>query len=44
MGKRNAMKVKQGNINMFFFFRRKLEGHKQSLYEYLSMNGQTKRF
>lgn len=28
------MKGKKGNINMWVFFRRKLEGHIQILYEY----------
>lgn len=41
---RNVMKEKKSNINMWVFFRRKLEGHIQILYEYFSMKGQTEMF
>ena len=43
-GRRNVMKGKQGNVDMWVFFRRKLEGNIQIIYEYLSMNGQTEGF
>lgn len=42
--RRNVMREKSVNINMWSFFRRKLEGHIQTLYNYFRMNGQVERF
>ncbi len=42
--RRNVMREKSVNINMWSFFRRKLEGHIQTLYNYFSMNRQVERF
>ncbi len=36
--RRNVMKGKQGNINLWVFFKRKLEGHIQILYEYFQLD------
>lgn len=43
-GRRNVMREKSCNINMWIFFRRKLEGHIHTLYNYFSMNGQVDKF